>query len=87
MIRRYDMSRSDNAPFTGKITYPCESGAGRIFVYTGFAVSSAIVAPVGLPSGARLFVDTSFGKESGFDVTYENMPIGSSRIEFSFQAS
>jgi len=43
MRRRYDLRRSDNYPYNGKISYVC-SGSGSIFVYTGFPVKSALVS-------------------------------------------
>jgi len=88
MIRRYDMSRSDNITFSGRIAFPCiDKPAGRFFVYTGFPVSSAIVTPVNLPEGVRLFVDTSFSKENGFEVMYDNVPEDVGGLEIMFQAS
>jgi len=43
MRRRYDLTRSDNYPYTGKISYVC-SGSGSLFVYTGFPIKSAMVS-------------------------------------------
>lgn len=43
MIRRYDLRRSDNYLYTGKISYVC-SGSGNLFVYTGFPVTRATVS-------------------------------------------
>lgn len=48
MIRRYDLRRSDNYMYTGKISYVC-SGSGTIFVYTGFPVTRAMVSWVVYP--------------------------------------
>lgn len=42
MQRRYDLRRSDNYMYTGKLSYVC-SGSGTIFVYTGFPVTRATV--------------------------------------------
>lgn len=43
MQRRYDLRRSDNYMYTGKISYVC-SGSGQIYVYTGFPVTRAMVS-------------------------------------------
>jgi len=86
MIRRYDMTRSDNAPVGASCMMPCHQGNGSFVVYTGFMVSSAIVTPVNVPDGCRLFVDvSSFGKDN-FRVFYENIPKGVKSVEFYFVA-
>jgi len=83
MIKRYDMTRSDNFPVNTMGQMSC-SGSGRFFVYTGFPVSSAILTPVSLPEGASLYVDfSSFGKD-GFDVIYENVPEEAGGVEYSY---
>ena len=38
MIRRYDLRRSDNFPFTGKKAYTC-SGDGYITITTGYPMT------------------------------------------------
>ena len=48
MIRRYDLRRSDNYPYNGRISYVC-SGSGTLNVVTGFPVKSAIVTFSTLP--------------------------------------
>ncbi len=48
MRRRYDLRRSDNYPYTGKLTHIC-SGDGSVFVYVGFPVMSATVSWVSYP--------------------------------------
>lgn len=48
MRTRYDLRRSDNYPYTGKIAYVC-SGSGTLAVYTGFPVKSAMVSWVTYP--------------------------------------
>lgn len=48
MIRRYDLARSDNYPYNGRISYVC-SGNGILNVVTGFPVKSAIVTFSTLP--------------------------------------
>lgn len=42
MIRRYNLRRSDNYPFTGRMSWTC-TGDGTIFVNTGFVVTSAAI--------------------------------------------
>jgi hypothetical protein len=48
MIRRYDLRRSDNYLYTGRVSYVC-SGSGTLFVYTGFPVTRATVGWVVYP--------------------------------------
>lgn len=48
MRRRYDLRRSDNYPYTGKLTHIC-SGDGSVFVYIGFPVTSATIGWVSYP--------------------------------------
>ena len=48
MRRRYDLRRSDNYLYTGRIVYAC-SGSGTLFVYTGFPVTRATVSWVVYP--------------------------------------
>lgn len=48
MIRRYDLTRSDNYPYNGRISYVC-SGTGVLNIVTGFPVKSAIVTFSTLP--------------------------------------
>lgn len=48
MIRRYDLRRSDNYLYTGRVSYIC-SGHGTINVYTGFPVMRATVSWVSYP--------------------------------------
>jgi len=48
MRRRYDLRRSDNYPYTGKLTHIC-SGNGSVFVYIGFPVTSASISWVAYP--------------------------------------
>ena len=43
MRRRYDLGRSDNYMYTGRVTHTCY-GTGNLAVYTGFPVTSAIVS-------------------------------------------
>jgi hypothetical protein len=45
---RYDLTRSDNAPFVGRKSHKC-TGDGLIHVVTGFAVNSAIITWCSLP--------------------------------------
>lgn len=48
MRRRYDLRKSDNYPYTGKLTHVC-SGNGSVFVYIGFPVTSASISWVSYP--------------------------------------
>jgi len=86
MIRRYDMRRSDNSQFVGTIRYPC-SGSGEIKIHTGFPVHSAIVTPVDVPPGGRVWVDIASFGEKGFVVVYEEIPPDVGYIEFTYMAS
>ena len=49
MIRRYDMERSDNYMYTGRVSYVTLGGIGTVKVVTGFAVTSATVAFATIP--------------------------------------
>jgi hypothetical protein len=81
------MTRSDNTPAIGQVSYPCDGTSGRVFVYTGFPVASATVIPVNLSVG-RLFVDSLDAyQKDGFYVTYDGIEEGLGTIEFSFQAA
>jgi hypothetical protein len=45
MVRRYDLTRSDNAPFTGRKAYATYGRAeGYIFINSGFMVRHAIIS-------------------------------------------
>lgn len=59
MIRRYSLIRSDNYPFTGRMSYAC-SGSGTIFVYTGFKPKSAMVSLSTIPSSGTGYIVESF---------------------------
>jgi hypothetical protein len=52
MIRRYDLTRSDNLPYTGRMTHQCQ-GNGDVFINTGFKVASSIVTWAGIISGGE----------------------------------
>jgi len=86
MIRRYNMSRSDNAPVGSRCMMPCKEGDGSFFVYTGFLVTSAVVTPVGVPAGTTLVVDPSSFSKDGFRVIYEGVPSDVKMVEFYFVA-
>ena len=85
MIRRYNMERSDNFPVVAQIERACP-GTGRLFVYTGFPVKSAMVIPIAVPDGSTICVDVTFGEKDGFYVIYEDVPDDDPIIEFSYQA-
>ena len=63
MIRRYDLTRSDNYPYNGKVSYVC-SGNGYLTVVTGFSVKSAIVTFSTLP--LTYFQNSSMSSSSSF---------------------
>lgn len=84
MIRRYDMTRSDNFPFAGKMRYPC-SGDGEFYVYAAFPVQTALVTPIGLPGAAKLYANGRTDK-TGFWVSYSDVPEELGYVEFSFIA-
>lgn len=85
MKRRYNMTRSDNFPVCATMETICSDASGRIFVYTGFPVKSAIVAKVSGPDKAEVFPDMSFKEEEGFYVIYTNVEAGAV-IKFTYQA-
>ena len=122
MIRRYDLRRSDNYMYTGRISYIC-SGKGTLTVYTGFPVTRATVSFATIPtihgeeettssssdtvsSSSVSSGSTGYSSESstsdiiyiapriyvssytdtGFVVTYEDIPPEVGYIEFSFNA-
>lgn len=87
MKRRYDMRRSDNFPVCAVVERLCMGKRGRIFVFTGFPVKSAIVAPVRTPPGSELLADTKFDQLDGFFVLYDGMPDEPSVVKFSYQVS
>lgn len=100
MIRRYDLTRSDNVPYSGKIAYVC-SGAGTFKVYTGFQVSSAMVSFAAIPisysdmssSSSEDYTDIMPPKvyvysyeDDGFIIAYENIPDDLGYIEVNYTA-
>jgi hypothetical protein len=48
MRKRYDLNRSDNYMYTGRISYVC-SGSGTLHVYTGFPVTRAMAGFATIP--------------------------------------
>ena len=84
MIRRYDMSRSDNFPVCGTMETVCIKTDGEFFVYTGFPVKSAIVIPITIPQGAEIYPSDNFCHKDGFGVIFRNVP-ENSVIKFSYQ--
>jgi len=81
------MQRSDNFPLCETADLVCEGKRGKLFIFTGFPVKSAIVIPVNIPDGAELIVDTNFDQDDGFYVLYSNMPEGMNTVRFSYQAT
>lgn len=85
MIRRYDMSRSDNFPVCSIMEYLCEEESGKIFIYTGFPVKSAILSVIKTPQNSEIFIDINFYQKDGFYIFYNNIP-KNTVIKFSYQA-
>ena len=81
------MQRSDNFAVCAIVERLCIGDNGKLFVYTGFPVKSAIVTPIRVPDGAEIMVDTTFEEENGFYVLYSNMPEASAIVKFSYQAA
>jgi len=89
MIRRYDLTRSDNYFESSKISYVC-SGSGSISVVTGFPVTTARVSFATLPIDSatppfttpRIYVDSY--TDDGFIVNYEDIPVDPGYIEFEY---
>lgn len=64
MIRRYNISRSDNYPVSGSITHFCND-SGTIKITTGFPVKSAIVSFATIPcTGGTAYFTSSSSSES-----------------------
>ena len=81
------MQRSDNFPVCATIETMCIGESGRLFVSTGFPVKSVIIAPVRIPEGAELVVDTASADDDGFFVLFSGMLGKATAIKFSYQAS
>ena len=65
MIRRYNLERSDNFMFTGKMSF-VGSGSGIIKVETGFKVTSATVSFATIPcSQGELYSSSSSSSSEG----------------------
>jgi hypothetical protein len=84
MIRRYDMSRSDNAPVSNRCMMPIEGPSGNFFVYTGITACNVVITPIRVPNGGIIMVDQGTLGGNGFTVNYEDMPDGRSYVEFFF---
>lgn len=85
MIRRYDMSRSDNFLVCATIEFMCFYESGKFFVYTGFKVKSVIVSVVSSSPGTEIEVDHSSFDSDGFYVLYRKAVVPSV-IKLSYQA-
>ena len=84
MRRRYDMTRSDNAPVSNRCLMPITGPEGKFTVYVGMKVCSVILIPISIPDGGAIMVDQSRMGGVEFDVIYERMPEGRSFVEFAF---
>ena len=73
------MTRSDNYPYTGRITYLC-SGSGSVNIITGFPVVSAIVTFATLPLKSDVPSVHSSSSTSSLDSSSESS--GSSYTSF-----
>jgi len=85
MIRRYDMTRSDNAPVANRCMMPVSGKSGSFVVYAGVKVCSVVITPIRIPEGGVIMVDnSSLGRDNTFRIMYDNMPDRRSFVEFSF---
>ena len=84
MIRRYDMTRSDNAPVNSRCMMPVSKGSGHFWVHTSMNVRAVTISPVSIPEGSMLEVDHSSIGGKGFRVFYSNIPDDGMFVEFSF---
>ena len=80
------MTRSDNFPVTGNISYPC-AGNGEIRVWLGFRPQSVVVVPIDIPQGAKVFSDPEKREDDGFVVQYEGVTDPPGYVNFSYVAS
>lgn len=73
MRRRYDLERSDNFMFTGRVSQVVSTTNGTIKVVTGFPVTSATVsfAVIPWPSGGD---SSSSSSSSEIDIPETNLP-------------
>lgn len=74
MRRRYDLGKSDNFPFTGRMTYVA-SGTGTLTVSTGFPVTSAIVTFATLPLADLTTADASSSSSSSSEGVAAGLPL------------
>ena len=89
MIRRYDLTRSDNYFESGKVSLIC-SGSGSYPVTTLFPVTTARVSFSTLPIDSatppfampRIYVNSY--TDDGFIVNYEDIPVDPGYIEFEY---
>jgi hypothetical protein len=85
MIRRYDMTRSDNAPVTNRCMMPVRGKSGSFVVYTPIKACTVVISPIRIPEGGSIMLDnSSLGKDNTFRVIYDNMPGKRNFVEFSF---
>ena len=79
------MKRSDNFPVCAIMEIFCTKDSGKIFIFTGFSVKSAIVTKVAGSEKAEIFPDMEFGEADGFYVIYTNVE-PNTVIKFTYQA-
>ena len=97
MIRRYDLRRSDNYPYSGRVVENID-GSGFVNVHTGFPVTSALVAFSSIPEKSEDIISSDDSEislsenpriyvhsytDDGFVVRYDNIK---ERIEFNYFA-
>jgi len=63
MRRRYDLRRSDNYMYTGRVSYVC-SGSGTFKIVTGFPVMRATVAFATIPCVTDVSISSSSSSSS-----------------------
>jgi len=50
MIRRYDLTRSDNSPYTGRNAFKCATRDGYLRINVGFPVSKVLISWTSIPT-------------------------------------
>ncbi len=85
MIRRFNLSRSDNFPVCSIIETILTEVNGSIFIYTGFEVKSVVVTKIKGSPDVELFCDPKDVNSDGFNVFYKNAKVDEI-VKFSYQA-
>ena len=82
MIKRYDLTKSDNYILSEKELVSISALSGTFDITTGFPVKTAMVTFATLPTTGRMYVSAYL--DDGFSVAYEDLPIGSTSIEINY---